>query len=189
VATSILGVRPTVAVLHLDSVVADESIPIEELAAANVVTVVLTDRWDDARLGEFLRRGADVALSTSLGLSRLAHVITRAAAHQPAMESDELARLRDARRPAVDPDAEAARSACARLSTREGVILRSLMSGMSPVEIAHHDYVSAATVRTQVRSILSKLGVGSQLSAVALGFRAGWRPAEPEPPARVTHAV
>jgi hypothetical protein len=36
--------------------------------------------------------------------------------------------------------------------------------------------VSLATVRSQVRAILRKLGVRSQLAAVALVNRSGWKP-------------
>ena len=35
--------------------------------------------------------------------------------------------------------------------------------------------VSVATVRTQVRGILTKLGVNSQLAAVALAHKLDWR--------------
>jgi DNA-binding CsgD family transcriptional regulator len=45
--------------------------------------------------------------------------------------------------------------------------------------------VSLATVRTQIRGILNKLGVTSQLAAVALARRAGW----PEPPEARIHQV
>jgi DNA-binding NarL/FixJ family response regulator len=36
--------------------------------------------------------------------------------------------------------------------------------------------VAEATVRTQVKSILAKLEVSSQLAAVGLAHRVGWRP-------------
>ncbi len=36
--------------------------------------------------------------------------------------------------------------------------------------------VSEATVRSQIRSVLTKLGVNSQLEAVALAWRMGWVP-------------
>jgi len=37
--------------------------------------------------------------------------------------------------------------------------------------------VSLTTVRSQIRSVLMKLGVNSQLAAVALARRQGWPPA------------
>lgn len=49
-----------------------------------------------------------------------------------------------------------------------------LRCGLAVERIAAESFVSGTTVRTQVRSILLKLGVNSQLEAVALAARAGW---------------
>lgn len=56
----------------------------------------------------------------------------------------------------------------ARLSPREREVLELLAEGMRAAAIAQHFVVSMPTVRTQIRSILTKLEVGSQLEAVAL---------------------
>ena len=48
------------------------------------------------------------------------------------------------------------------------------MLGLAAATIASDAVVSEATVRAQIRSILSKLGVGSQLAAVAEARRVGW---------------
>ena len=45
---------------------------------------------------------------------------------------------------------------------------------MSAAEIAEQRVVSLATVRSQIRAILRKLEVTSQLAAVAMAHRAGW---------------
>lgn len=55
-----------------------------------------------------------------------------------------------------------------RLSHREREVLELLAAGMRAASIAEHFTVSMPTVRTQIRSILAKLEVGSQLEAVAL---------------------
>jgi DNA-binding NarL/FixJ family response regulator len=55
-----------------------------------------------------------------------------------------------------------------RLSGREREVLELLTEGMRAAAIAEHFVVSLTTVRTQIRSILAKLDVGSQLEAVAL---------------------
>ena len=52
--------------------------------------------------------------------------------------------------------------------------LRALARGVSVPALALEWYVSEATVRTHVRSILTKLGVSSQLAAVAAALRTGW---------------
>ena len=55
-------------------------------------------------------------------------------------------------------------------------ILWALMRGMSAVDIAHEHVVSVATVRTQIKQVLGKLGSRSQLAAVALAWRVDWCP-------------
>ena len=50
------------------------------------------------------------------------------------------------------------------------------MKGRAVREIAGLSVVSEATVRTQVKSILAKLEVSSQLAAVGLANQASWRP-------------
>jgi DNA-binding NarL/FixJ family response regulator len=49
------------------------------------------------------------------------------------------------------------------------------MAGRTVSDIARVGFVSEATVRTQVRSVLSKLGVSSQLAAVGRAHDAKWR--------------
>ena len=61
-----------------------------------------------------------------------------------------------------------------RLSEREGQVLGALMTGLSPAALAQRDFVSVQTVRTQIKSVLAKLGVNSQLAAVARAHEAGW---------------
>jgi DNA-binding NarL/FixJ family response regulator len=55
-----------------------------------------------------------------------------------------------------------------RLSPREREVLELLAQGHRAAEIAEHFVVSMPTVRTQIRAILTKLQVNSQLEAVAL---------------------
>ena len=62
------------------------------------------------------------------------------------------------------------------LSARERQVLGSLMSGLTVREIAKAGSVSEGTVRTQVKAILAKLEVGTQLAAVGLAHEVNWRP-------------
>lgn len=66
------------------------------------------------------------------------------------------------------------------LSRREGEVLRFLMDGMSVNKIAETSFVSVGTVRTQVKAVLRKLGVSSQVAAVALAYKSGWHEAGQE---------
>ena len=60
------------------------------------------------------------------------------------------------------------------LTEREQVVLAELMEGHCADAIANAAFVSISTVRSQIKAILQKLGVNSQLAAVALARRAGW---------------
>jgi DNA-binding NarL/FixJ family response regulator len=77
------------------------------------------------------------------------------------------ARLRQSRRAAALAPFE-------RLSAREGEVLRELATGRGVGAIAASWCVSEATVRSQVRAVLTKLDVGSQLEAVARAHASGW---------------
>ena len=63
------------------------------------------------------------------------------------------------------------------LTPREREILDCLVSGLRAGAIAEQFTVSLATVRTQIRSILAKLDVSSQLEAVALARQHAGSPA------------
>ncbi len=62
----------------------------------------------------------------------------------------------------------------AQLTARESEVLQMMCQGRGPSEIAEETYVSLATVRSHVRSILLKLGVHSQLAAAAKAYSSGW---------------
>lgn len=57
------------------------------------------------------------------------------------------------------------------LTDREQEVLGELLAGRTATEIAAVERVSLATVRSHIRAVLSKLGVSSQLAAVALAHR------------------
>jgi DNA-binding NarL/FixJ family response regulator len=60
------------------------------------------------------------------------------------------------------------------LTQREREVLTLLIDGLAAEEIAETRCVALTTVRSQIRSVLRKLGVRSQLAAVARASRAGW---------------
>ena len=76
-------------------------------------------------------------------------------------------------------EAQLARELLASLSPRERVVLDRIMTGMSAPQIAEAEFVAVPTVRSQIRSILGKLCVNSQLAAVAIAHRAGWNASIP----------
>lgn len=60
------------------------------------------------------------------------------------------------------------------LTPREQAVLLALTRGLTASEVATTEWVSECTVRSQIRGILRKLGVASQVQAVALALRTGW---------------
>ena len=60
------------------------------------------------------------------------------------------------------------------LTEREQVVLAELIEGHCAEDIATAAFVSISTIRSQIKAILQKLGVNSQLAAVAMARRAGW---------------
>jgi DNA-binding CsgD family transcriptional regulator len=72
----------------------------------------------------------------------------------------------------VSEGALAARVILASLTLREDEVLRALAGGASTSQTAAMLSVSVATVRSHVKSILSKTGLHSRIEAVALAHRA-----------------
>ena len=136
--------------------------------------VMVTGVTDRARLGACIEAGAAGVVSKGAEFAVLMEAVTRAAEGVPLLRDDErLALIEEARRRRrVDHDRLAPFDA---LSPREQAVLRRLMAGESAETIADRSYVSLATVRSQIRAILLKLGVNSQLAAVALARQAGWQ--------------
>jgi two-component system nitrate/nitrite response regulator NarL len=62
------------------------------------------------------------------------------------------------------------------LTASEAAVLGDLLEGRVAAEIATNRNVAVTTVRTHIRSILSKLGVQSQVAAVAVAQKARWSP-------------
>jgi DNA-binding NarL/FixJ family response regulator len=74
---------------------------------------------------------------------------------------------------AEPPDAGPAGELVAQLTEREREILRLLAGGLSNAEIAETLFVSEATVKTHVSSVLRKLRVRDRLQAVIAAYDAG----------------
>jgi DNA-binding NarL/FixJ family response regulator len=137
--------------------------------------LVLTGVTERTRLAETLEAGAIGVVPKSLAFDELVEVVERVLVGEPAMRAGEgealLAELREAR------TANQARLApFAALTDREAGVLASLMGGKTAEQVAAESFVSVSTVRTQIRGVLRKLGVNSQLQSVALARELGWVP-------------
>jgi DNA-binding NarL/FixJ family response regulator len=72
--------------------------------------------------------------------------------------------------PSLDPEVVARLD---RLTSREREVLVAIAAGSSNVEIAEELFVGAATVKSHVSSILTKLGLGNRAQAVAFAYESG----------------
>lgn len=135
--------------------------------------VMVTGVTDDVRLARCIREGAVGIVAKSRPVADLLDAVTDVLATGTLLDRHEreehLALLR--RHEAEQRDRLAPFE---RLTPREAAVLRELCEGRSVDRIARDSVVSVATVRTQVRAILAKLGVGSQLAATALARQSGW---------------
>jgi two-component system nitrate/nitrite response regulator NarL len=128
--------------------------------------LLLTGSEEEPRWGAGLAAGAAAVLPMTIGLQDLADSLSRLCAGEelmPPVEKDRLVRLW------TDHSAEQ-RLLVTRLellTPREMQVLRHLQIGRSVAEIAESGGVAVGTVRSQVKSILRKLEVTSQLAAVA----------------------
>lgn len=143
------------------------------IAAAGCQVVVVTGETGDQVWGTAVEAGAATVLPKDTDLDQLVQVVADVRSGRPVLDEgrrqDLLAAARRAR------TAEEARLAPFRaLSPREDEVLHAMAAGLAAAGIAAASYVSEATVRTQIRAVLTKLGVSSQLQAVALARSAGW---------------
>ena len=72
--------------------------------------------------------------------------------------------------PSLDPSVVARLD---RLTSREREVLVAVATGMSNIEIAENLFVGAATVKSHVSSILTKLGLNNRAQAVAFAYESG----------------
>jgi two-component system, NarL family, nitrate/nitrite response regulator NarL len=171
---SILDLEPQVVLLDLDlGAAGDGGQLIAPLTRAGCRVVVLTAWPDTARWGGCVASGASTVLTKSTPLRVIVEVIERVAQGLPVMSRARRQELIDLWR-AARSDQDERRSRLDRLTPREAQVLGELLQGKRVREVAQDAYVSEATVRTHVKSILAKLGVTSQLAAVALAREAGW---------------
>lgn len=146
---------------------------VQPLTAAGCRVVVVTGETGDDVWGTAVERGATTVLAKDTDLDALVDVVTAVRdGHRVLDEGRRQDLLAAARRQRTADEARLApfRS----LSPREDEVLAALAAGLPAASIAAAGYVSEATVRTQIRAVLTKLGVTSQLQAVALARRAGW---------------
>ena len=171
--------RPGVVLLDLDLGPLGDGVamvkPLTELGARVLVVSGTTDRL---RLAETVELGAVGFLSKQAPFEQLLSTVLDVVAQRPVLST--------ARRYELLADLRAARAIRERdlapfttLTPRERSVLAALAQGQRVDTIASAAVVSEATVRSQIRGVLAKLNVNSQLEAVALAWTVGWFQAHP----------
>lgn len=146
---------------------------VADLAARGQLVVVVGQLGGNEGSADLLEAGAIAALEAG-GVAEVRELVARIAS-SPGV----VAPARRAAAPAASAlltVEQRARRNLGRLTPAEARILWRLMHGSTVAEIAEAHVVSVATVRSQIRALLTKLETGSQLAAVALAWRVGWVP-------------
>lgn len=169
--------RPDVITTEVAPVAAETASLLRSLGAArpSARVVLLTGSDDTAHAVAAAREGAAAWVSKKSSVDHLLGVLRAVseghACYPPRHLGAVLRELRD--------DVRNARSHTERLavlSQRERDVLLRMVDGKPVSQIAVESLVSTNTVRTHVRSILTKLGVHSRLEAVSVARSAGLRP-------------
>ena len=138
------------------------------LQAAGWQVLVVTGTADRNRIAAAVVAGAVGWVPKSAPFEQLLHAVSAAVAGRSTLSEQERRELHELNR----GDQDRARL-LGRLTAREREVLDRLAAGQRAAKVAEEFVVSVATVRSQIRSILAKLEVGSQLEAVALARSGG----------------
>jgi DNA-binding NarL/FixJ family response regulator len=166
---------PALVLLDLDlgGVIGDGVDLVAPLVDAGCRVLVVSGSTDLDQVCRALEAGAAGVVGKTAPFERLLEAALAVARGEEVLPGVErMALLDEARRRRAQREQELAPFEL--LSDSEQEVLCFLASGQSVGCIAVARFVSEATVRSQVRAILTKLGVGSQLEAVATAHRSGW---------------
>lgn len=160
--------RPDVVVMdvrmpHLDGIAATRRLLL--LDPAPRVLVVTTFEHDSYVL-EALEAGAHGFLLKRAGADQLVHAVRTVAAAEGLLFPESIREL-------VRQTARPTRT-LPELTAREEDVLRGLARGQSNAEIAAELFLGHETVKTHVRSLLTKLGVRDRTQAVVAAFESGF---------------
>jgi DNA-binding NarL/FixJ family response regulator len=161
--------------LDLGGAIGDGAALVAPLRDGGARVLVVTGSTDRPRLATCLEQGAVGVLPKSMPYEQLVDAVMDIAAGRPVMkDADRHALLTELRTWRARQREDF--SPFQNLTVRESQVLEALMDGQGCEAIASAWFVSEATVRTQIRGVLTKLGVTSQLAAAAQAQRVGWKP-------------
>ncbi|TQM43110.1 DNA-binding NarL/FixJ family response regulator [Pseudonocardia cypriaca] len=140
---------------------------VEGLRSGGWKVLVVSGSIERPAIAAAIVAGAIGSVPKSRSFAELLRNVGAAARGESVMTRDEYEDWVECHRRHVAKEREHARR-LTRLSPRELEVLELLAEGKRAASIAQHFVVSMPTVRTHIRSILTKLEVGSQLEAVAM---------------------
>lgn len=141
-------------------------------ASPSTGQVAMTRTTDPALRGRCLEEGAAAVVPRTLELAELCGILLQVAEGGHALPVDELSEwLRAAS--AERSDHWRARAIAEQLTAREQQVLVLLAQGFDTRSIARALEVTRETAATHVRNVLTKLGVGTRLTAVLEAQRLG----------------
>jgi DNA-binding NarL/FixJ family response regulator len=171
----VLAGPPALVLLDLDlgGAIGDGADLVAPFVGAGCRVLVVSGSTDPEQVCRALEAGASGVVRKSAPFDQLlAAALAVARGEEVLCPAERQALLDEARRRRTQREQDLA--PFEQLSDSEQEVLRFLAAGQSVGSIAVARFVSEATVRSQVRAILTKLGVSSQLGAVAASHRSGW---------------
>jgi len=167
-----------------NSIVIDLGLPFEHggmglitpLVTCGRRVAVLTAETDRLVLSSCVAAGASVVLSKTEPMETIVDAINRICSGETVRPNEKAEMYAEYKR--LSAEHQARRADFDTLSDREKMVLGGLMKGLGAKELADRDFVSVHTVRSQVKTVLKKLEVRSQLEAVARAHAARWTPPE-----------
>lgn len=171
------ALRPDVIVMdirmpRLDGISATRRI----IPAVGCAVVLITTFDDDEHLFDGIAAGASGFLLKDSGPDLIAAAV-RSAARGDSLIDPAMTRALIEQRvaPTPQPTGDALqRTALAALSERERDVLDAVARGLSNVEIARELYVSTATVKSHISSLLAKTGCRTRVQAAVFAFQSGF---------------
>jgi DNA-binding NarL/FixJ family response regulator len=153
--------------LHLRNAVGGGIALISPLATTGAHVLVVTAERRRTVLAECLEAGAAGWIGPGVGIEEVDSTISCVLAGEAIVGRNERAQLLERLR-LERANQFRAQATFERLTQREALVLVALTEGLTAEEIAREHFVALATVRSQIRAVLQKLGVRTQLAAVAL---------------------
>ena len=144
--------------------------PLVEMGAK---VVLFTASRDPRLIAASLRAGAEAVIDKAMAFNRVVAVLVDLAAGRELMPPEE----KDCLIAALEEqfkDEDERRAPFTTLTEREAHVLRRLVAGYAPKDIARTDGIKLSTVRGHLERIFAKLGVPGQREAIVAARDAHW---------------